>query len=64
MMLRNKQIVLGAVSMGLLLGLTGCQTTQGVSLSDAYGFEGQGGDITGIWRKALEADDWVRKNLW
>jgi hypothetical protein len=52
-----KHILLGVLSLSLFLSLAGCQTTSG----PARKFSEM---ASGAWVKVLEADDWVKENLW
>jgi hypothetical protein len=48
---------LGVLSLGLFLSLAGCQATSGVS--------GKVSEISSVaWENILQADDWMKENLW
>jgi hypothetical protein len=64
MMLAHKRLILWLVSISFLLGMAGCQTTDPSIASAGYGFENPERDTTGIWGRILQADDWIRENLW
>jgi hypothetical protein len=52
-----KNILLGVLSLSLFLSLAGCQTASGPA--------GKFSELTsGAWGKVLEADDWIKENMW
>ncbi|KPK98509.1 MAG: hypothetical protein AMJ95_03860 [Omnitrophica WOR_2 bacterium SM23_72] len=67
MMLRNRQLLLGVLLLGLIL-VAGCETTRGFATgvdSTTEGVtEGVIKDAEGIWPAIVRLDNWIRKNLW
>ena len=49
----------------LVIGLvSGCETTAGAAKGVACTVEGAGKDTVGLWGAIMQADSWIRENLW